>query len=286
MRRSLASLGPVVGLVALVLLATLAPETSGATFTRPTRNESAFTAASSWPVVPSSGLVWWLDASNAGTLFSNTSCTTPAGVGVEVECWQDVRFGGSQLTASDGPVRNGTGINGLSTLQFTPNQRIFGPDLLGGSVSDLHVFAVLRENTGSSDFFISLHGTSTGAWARLSLHSPWSTTREWYWDPGNAYASRATSAAGVTSVGDVTLVTAWMDATGATNGLRLDSTLQYLSSSTSAADTTGGLSVGTQDGTHVVTDRDLAELLVYDRYLTTGEQTAVEDYLRSKWDTP
>ncbi|MFN8050665.1 MAG: hypothetical protein U0Q22_04475 [Acidimicrobiales bacterium] len=280
MRRTFALIVTALG---LTTLAAFAPESSGATFTASGRSSAQFAAADSVPFTMT-GLVWWLDASRSSTVFSDTACTIPAPSLTEVKCWHDARPTEQAVTApSAGPMRTTT-INGRSSLDFKPNQRLAGVDRLGGSNSALTVFAVLRENQASNDEFLSLNGTDTTG-TRVSLHTPWSS-RVWFWDAGDTGNNRSQSATGVTPVGAVTLLTAWKDVAGGHNGFRLNRGTTYLSNSSTPAITTGGLSIGTQSAGMIVNDRDVAELLVYDRYLSSTDITAVETYLRTKWGTP
>lgn len=274
-------------LAALLIVANALPATSGASFSRDASGAASFEAAADFGPIPVSGLMWWLDSSEGSTMFTDAACSTAASIGDEVKCWQDVRPGGAAVTtASSGPVWNPTALNGLHPLRFTQYQLLAGPDLLGGSASDLYVAAVLRENASSNiDFIISLNGSVTDVNTRTSLLSAANLDRAWNFDAGSAW-ERATVPAGATSVGDVTLLSMWKDSDADENGIRLDRGTTYLSSTSNPATTSGGLTLGTLDWGSLVENKDIAELLIYDRMPTPTEQAQVQDYLQTKWATP
>ncbi|MFN8050666.1 MAG: hypothetical protein U0Q22_04480 [Acidimicrobiales bacterium] len=84
-------------------------------------------------------------------------------------------------------------INGRTSFNVKPIQRLAGVDLLGGSSSALTAVAVLRENQNAQDEFLSLNGTDTGG-PRVALHAPWNS-RVWYWDAGDTNSIRSLSPA-------------------------------------------------------------------------------------------
>ncbi|MEZ5322830.1 MAG: S24/S26 family peptidase [Microthrixaceae bacterium] len=252
---------------------------SNAEFAGSTGTAGSFTAGAWKPVT--AGLVWWLGASSPGTLFSDDSCSTGATPGGEVRCWRDVRPGHDEITTSGTPMTWTTStINGLAPVRVDNAGELRGPDLLN-SPADIQLFVVVRENARVPDWTLSLHGTNNGANNRWSMHLPWSNGC-YYFDPGDATQNRA-SVCNVTNVGDATLVDAYKDSSAGHNGLRINRGTGALSSGYSAASTSGGLRIGYIDNAPNI---DYAELLIYDRRLSTSEQAQVESYLRIKWATP
>jgi surface protein len=228
------------------------------------------TAPRAWtPADLASAATWWLDAT-----------TSVATSGTAVTSWTS-RAGTGVLTVPSGstaPALATNSINGLATVRFT-NDILSGADLFGGSSTNFNAVAVMRENTASGNWFLSFNGADTGT-TRFSLHAPW-TDRTWYDDAGGYTTNRATISGAPTAVGATTLVTLWKDQTAGNNGLRLNGgAFSATSSGSTAATTTGGLRIGTN-----TVDHDLAELLAFNRRLTTTEQNLVEGYLAWRWGT-
>ncbi|MEZ5322123.1 MAG: hypothetical protein R2698_08640 [Microthrixaceae bacterium] len=198
-----------------------------------------------------------------------------------MRCWRDVRAGHDAVsTAGAAATWTTTAINGLPPVRFTANAALTGPDLLHDP-ADVEILAVTRENARVTNALISLNSdvdTSPGRWF---MHMPWSNGC-FYFDPGDHYDNR-TYRCGAATVGDPTLVTAYKDSVAARNGLRINRGADALSSGYSIGSTAGGIRLGR---TQVPPNHDIAELLVFDRRLTAGEQTQMEDYLQTKWATP
>ena len=55
------------------------------------------------------GLVLWLDANDINTLFTNAACSTAAGSGDTIGCWQDKSGSGSHVTEISGDCDEATG---------------------------------------------------------------------------------------------------------------------------------------------------------------------------------
>jgi hypothetical protein len=231
------------------------------------------------------GLVLWLDGSDTARQYTDTGCSTPVTTaGDPVRCWHDARVNGPSVVAdsSVSPTQRTGGINGRSTVRLArdggTDATLVAPDVLGGTAPDLQVFVVSRENVRGDGALLGLDGTASGPDRRLALQAP-AADGLWYWDAGTATADRAV--AGPTTLGSPTLATLWKDPATGTNGLRVNGVHTGTSPGRSDASTTGGVRIGTG-----ITDHDVAEILVYDRRLSTAQEAAIEAYLAAKWSIP
>ena len=158
------------------------------------------------------------------------------------------------------------------------NKILAGPNVFASTtISDMHLFAVSRENVGSPNYFINLNGNNQANPGRFSLHAPWSDNRTWFWDSGEvSNGVRANSAANVTSVGDKTIVSAYKSTVENKNGFRLNQGTRYLSTSLGSAGVTGGIRIG--EG---ASDHSLYEVIIFSAYQPVATETQIEQNIQA-----
>ncbi len=221
--------------------------------------------------------VLWLDANDKRTLLDadGDSASNRWRFSGSVAQWRDKSGNNNHLTGTSATLGN---INGRSTVRFT-RDTMQGPDVFGGSMDEATIFLVQQENASSNNFFLNFNGNNSSSGGRVSFHTPWGN-RNWYWDAG-PHSSQRSFIKKPTEVGDVTQVTAYKTVAGNENGIILNNgAYKATDAGANAAATSGGVYIGR--GT---TDHELAELLVYDRYLSESEIKQVQDYLDKKWRT-
>lgn len=232
----------------------------------------------------STELAWWLDSSAAGTLFSDSGCTTASAVGGAVRCWKDPRPGKSKATTTGtAATRASLTINGLYPVVFSTCAALTGPDLLGGSTSNFMIFAVIRERARVSNFLVSLNGTASDL-DRVTMHMPWQDGA-WYFDPNltGGPGPRVISTANITAVGAATQITAWIDSTVPNSYLTVNGQ-QFTGTNSQTVGTTGGLRLGCT--LSYTPNHDIAELLVFKTTLSSADRATLSQYLKQKWATP
>ncbi len=278
------------GLLAFVAVAALPGlGRSEAAFSSLTGSEGQFASLGAPPIADQAD--WWLDAALQSTKFANVGCSTPAGTttGSTVACWvnrnnssQAVTSAASAQSADLAPDKMGN----LRPIRFDGTDRLGGPDLFGGSLSDAQIFIVVRENIRTNGMTLSLNGTNTGA-DRFSLSAPWSNN-VWYFDAGPCCASTANRVAPwvtQTFLGQTVLFNGWKDSAAGNNGFQILDKPRFYSTGHTAATTSGGLSLGLNHSVTVLPySHDVAELLVFDQHLSEADETAITTYLTIKWD--
>ncbi len=225
----------------------------------------------------------WLDGADTATVFGDAPCTNPLTVtGTSVMCWRDKSPRAISVTSTTlGPPTSQTAsINGLSTVRFQARNAtdplMSGPDVLGGSRTDMQFFLVRRENVPSDNVLVSFNGTP-GSANRLQVNARSATSGRWTWDAGTCCTTDRSEST-VVAAGAVTVFNGWKDSTAGRSGFRLNGAAAYSSPGNSTAGTAGGLLLGTS-----TTDHDIAELIVFERRLTPAEERQVEEYLSLKW---
>ncbi len=254
-------------------------EFSTATFTGTAGTDLSVSSSSAFVLKEAD---WWLDSSDSSTLYSNSACTNQASTtaGSTVRCWADRQTPGRAITTTgDGPQIASTTIGAHTPLNFGPTSALSGPDLYSGSVSDITIFLVLRENARTNNGLFSLNGATFGS-GRFTIVPPWGNGN-FYFDAGNVTSNRAHSSANPLSVGSTALIVAWKDSTGWTNGFRLNGGPNYSSTGFSAAQSGGGLHIGLNS--YSVISHDVAEVIIFGEFRTVAEMAAVESYLAAKW---
>ena len=161
--------------------------------------------------------VLWLDASDATTLIdaNGDPLTSPDTYSGPITQWRDKSGQSNHLTGTSATL--GT-INERTTVRFT-DDIMQGPDVFGGTMNEATIFAVLRENSSSDNFFLSFNGSNTNGNGRVSFHTPWSKNRFWYWDAGNTGNQRSIIKDTQIDVGAITQLTAYKTVAGNENGI-------------------------------------------------------------------
>ncbi len=250
---------------------------SNASFAQTSTNSSNHFGSRSAESILATAL-WRLDANAPNTLFQDVNCTVPAtSVGQPVRCWKDVNNSARKIVADDAtPHTVATDPTTGRRVVHANNGSMIGPDLFGGSVANLHVTLVTRQTVSAENYGISLNGYATDSATRFTMHLPHQNGSV-YWDPGSITPNRAYTA-GVT-LGTTFLVNGWKDQTLAKNGLRINFRAEALSLGYTTAASTGGFKIGTGYN-------DWAEILVYNRHLSAGEQKLIDDLLVGRWSIP
>lgn len=215
------------------------------------------------------GLVLWLDPSDASTLYdANTGGSTPSDGGAvgRIEDKSSSANHARQATAGDRPLYRATGLNSLGCLDFISSDFFNLDSAL--SPSSYTVFAVVtRAATGRISLPV---GSSGGFYPAL-----WFTDNKLYQAPRTF--SFFNSSAANTSTGDHVIT---VDDDGSGNGeIWLDGT-----SVATGSVSTGAVSWGYvgRRGSNYHQD-ELGEVLVYNSRLSVSDRGQVHDYLEAKW---
>lgn len=240
-----------------------------------------------------SGLVSWYDASDLDGDGLIEGMDELGRTGSSMVVWQDKSASNHDMTQQNGAPQIAGQVNGKDVITFTNATRGQAADSLGGNVDEMHVFYVMREQVRANNQLISFNGfnssnpgtppTNNNAFL---LRSP-QATGYYYWDAGNTGSNRAqvlaqdSGGAGVTRVGEVTLVSAYKSVAEGQNGLQINGGTYFdVSPASDIARSTGGLRIGWGATTAV---NDIAEIIVFDRKLSNDEIAHIEGYLAQKW---
>lgn len=219
--------------------------------------------------VSSTGLNLWLDMEDDEQIYTNSACTTAATTNDErVLCIRDKSGADNHAinsNSSNAPLFKTSGFNGLQSAYFDGSQNEF---LDFGSMTDIRtVFWVIQEDTsnlGDTAFLLGDPGGTTQHFSRASTG-------------GNIFGGSASA--------NVTGGTFNLDQT-AINGT---TTTMPSSPAVLSLVTTGNVTASafSRDRTSCCGSRtwggNLAELIIFNRALTAGEVTDVENYLMVKW---
>ena len=187
--------------------------------------------------------VLWLDANDTSTLIDGNG--NPLGsadtYGGPITQWRDKSGQNNHLTGTSATLGS---MNERITVRFT-DDIMQGPDVFGGTMDEATIFAVLRENSSSDNFFLSFNGSDTDKNSRVSFHTPWSKNGFWYWDAGNSGNQRSIIKDTQIDVGAITQLTAYKTVAGNENGISLNnSVVEAIDSGAIASATSGGVYIG------------------------------------------
>lgn len=223
--------------------------------------------------------LWWLDATDSSTIFTDAGCSTPAtAAGQPVNCWRDRHNGANAVIATSGTASatvSASMIGGQPTLKFAANTALAGPDLLGGSVNDMTFFLVTTALSYNNNYLISFNGTDITNAGRFTVHMPYSTTNA-YFDAGGCCSTNRSVTNGI-PLNTPLLFAGWKDSASGHSYHVINNYGIKQSAGATAAPTGKGLLVG-QHADHL-----FGELIVFDRTLSTGERNFVLQYLKTKW---
>lgn len=221
----------------------------------------------SLPDIP--GMKLWLDASDSGTLFSDTAGTTLATAdGTAVALWKDKSGNlnhASQATAGNRPVVKLAVQNNLNVIRFDGSNDFIQPSSFAVGPQPVTVFTVFKTNgtgyhtiydTGSAKPMMWIDGIG-----RIELD----------------YPSTYTTSSSV--VNSNTLFTYVNSSSG--GGLRLNGSTIASTYSTSLS--SSATSFFNRSGGQTYKG-DFYEMLIYNSALTTVQQLQVEAYLNTKWN--
>ncbi|MEP1230070.1 MAG: hypothetical protein ABJG88_05290 [Litorimonas sp.] len=226
-------------------------------------------------------LVFWVDATDV-----NGTGNQPTD-GSVVTTWVDKSSGGNNLTTTAGTVTfQATGFDGINPgLRFPLTADMDAGNPFSGNFQDeITVFFVSANVTLTDNFSLSLNGHNTSsnpADGRFSFHAPWITNAAFF-DAGACCGSTRLTGPFPNAVTETTLYTGLNDANGSSQLLRIDG--QAFQSDTTAiiANVSRGIHVGDLPNSRRYDGR-FAEILIYDRALTTAEIADVECFLLLKW---
>ena len=218
------------------------------------------------------GLLLWLDAGDASTLYQDTAMTTAAMSGDPVALWADKSGNDYHAVQADpafAPLANATGMNGAPTISFS------GVDGDGMTIND-----GLTLNRPYSAFIVNQY---TGDVRGRTLQSQDENWLLGLWS-GNVSAFAGGFIGSNTPV-DVNTPYV-VDSTGTPDG---DSTLfvNGLDSTANAAPNVspGRLALGSGGLFPAeVSDADVSEVVLYDRVLSAAELTDVRNFLYDKYN--
>lgn len=228
-----------------------------------------------------SDLIFWVDATDV-----NGTGVQPAN-GSTITTWVDKSGGGNDLLTTAGTVTfEATGFDGLNPgLRFPLTADMDAANPFSGNFqNEMTVFLVNANVTLTNNFALSLNGHNTGsniADGRFSFHTPW-TQNYVFFDAGACCGSTRLSGPFPNELTETTLYTGLNDEPGNSQLLRIDG--QPFRSDTTGhnANVSRGVHLGDLPGGHRYNGR-FAEVLVYDRALTTTEVADVECLLLLKW---
>lgn len=210
------------------------------------------------------GLAWWLKANDAATITDTAGAVT---------LWSDKSGNGrnvSQTNAGREPTTGVAAINGNNVLRFAPldyMERIINP-VLTAPYTTFVVFR-LTSTTASFQYLIDSRGPA----AAQSILTTISNTSL------RAGAGTFPTISTGLSTG-TTYIADWV-----LNGASSEAAVNGVSSGTvnMGSGSRTGLAIGatrTGDGS---LDGDIAEIIVYNRALSSGERLSIRQYLAAEW---
>lgn len=223
-----------------------------------------------------SDLILWLDANDATTLFSNSSCTTQSGYS-DVLCWKDKSPTAAYAVNSSGNNFPDSRLDGKKTVRFNGDEWLKIPKT--GAMLDLYsveVFLVMKV-LSVQDGFVFYNNSND----QLSLKLPNSSSNAvWIFDEANSGAAWG---------GNTSAFKIWnMIGEGdLTNSLYRGQTPVYSISSGAAYITVGAndFMIGCKNTALAnCIKSEISELLIYKRKLTVNERSKVTAYLKKKWN--
>lgn len=236
-----------------------------------------------------SGLQLWLDASDP-----NGNGILPANAAT-VSSWKD-KSGNARHTslynAGSGytsPAYYSNQINGKGVIRFTRTTDVIGSgysstmDIRAMTSPEITLFTVYKQGTRSGDQ--AIWGCDNGAWDRFFFSS-----RSTAFDNGSVSFGNVSpftvDVAGAGQLGQVKCLTAVYSKAGGANGSAIYFNGQlvtpFTDQTTMGTDALADIRIGL-DGDNNFYNGDIAEMIIYNRKLTTCEITQVNRYLNLKY---
>lgn len=221
-------------------------------------------------------LILWLDADDATTAFSNTSCTTQSGYS-DVLCWKDKSPTAAYATNSSGNNYPDRRKDGKKTMRFNGDEWLKIPAIgVNVDIYSIEIFLVMKV-LAIQDGFVFYNNSND----QLSLKLPNSASKAiWTFDVANSGAAWG----GNTSGFKIWNMIGEGNVTNSTYRLQ---TPVYSTTSTSPYITVGAndFMIGCKNTSlSNCIKSEISELLIYKRKLTTDERSKVIAYLKKKWN--
>lgn len=223
----------------------------------------------------------WLDASDGGTLFTDTGGTLPVSTGsTTLRCWKDKSSSNNNATNStSNPVVTFNNQNLLNTITFTTTNylNLTSTSLPNGGTNASYFFVMKTTNTGVQVFF------SHGPTPAVQYQTP-----QFFFASQNLYSDTY----GGTAIYDGSIITNnYITATftrntnlnGWLNGTAFSPTPSaVLSGNTGTGFATLGIGrVGSTLSYPFI--GEMAEVIIYNTDLNTTNRQLIEGYLANKW---
>ena len=218
------------------------------------------------------GLLLWLDATDATTMFQDSTFTTLAGPGDPVGGWLDKSgndFSATQPDAGLVPLRNDTAMNGYPALRFSGVES--DGMLIDDGLSLAHPYTAFIVN----QYYGDVRGRTLQGRDANWLHGLWGGNISSYAD--GFIGANPLAESNVVYVADTTGTPAG-ESTFVVNSVNLATNPAPL-----GAPGRLGLMSGGQFPLEV-SDADVSEIVIYDRVLTEAELSDVRNYLYTKYD--
>lgn len=233
--------------------------------------------------VPSSAM--WFDASDSSTIFTDVGCSTVALPGEEIACWSDKSASSNDLIhngVNTKPLWGGGGvmINSRNVLEFDSSDALYGSDIFSGSLAEVDVFLVLKSIGNSTNFLFNFNGEEHGA-TRYSVHYYYNTLTTSYWDAGGT-SNRVQGDLGVTKT-DSNVIN-FRNSVLSTDTSVWTNGVEALSKPAGgqSGPTTGGFALSSITNAY---HGQIAELVIFNSFLSSSDRELVEGYLACKWGT-
>lgn len=219
------------------------------------------------------GLTLWLDANDSSTLFGNNNCSSspdPAN-NAAIGCWKDKSGNGFNATEATNKPDYKTGIlNNKPVIRFNGTNDVL---TLSSNITDtvLTAFIVASKASTGSGYRTAIRLNRFQLLGRDTAVNQWGV-----WEQ-NAVLSGQT----LNTTAQIMAATqkAFNNVDLATNGASINITSGTGLPNSSATSHIGAVSTSSQ-----FMDGDIAEIVIYNRALSTSERAKIEAYLSDKWN--
>jgi len=210
-----------------------------------------------------------LDASDTSTITATTQ---------NVTLWADKSGNGYDATTDFGTPRTGDSTeNGLNIIDFTTD-RLFLPSALYTIPNGDNTLFVVSKRASEDGSLDSTIGAASGV------------TNEYFQTYSNVagsqlFTNKSGGGGSVTFAGatNTDLNIAAMRRDGTTQGISVDGGTEVTNTSATSSATIDDFFIGTAGSGAFPLNGSIAEIIIYDRNLSTGEITTINQYLANKW---